>query len=109
MHEDHVRRLDVAVDEAMQVQMRKRALEGKADRKTLVRREPLVPGAQFFERLGDVTFGENLIASFNVVGELHHIVEKTGGIIAPDVQQADLRVLPQGYRLETSDAGELAV
>ena len=85
MHEDQVRRLDVAVDESMRVQMRQRAREGKADSEALVGREPLLAGAQFFERLGHVTFGKNFIASLNIVGELHHIIEKTGGVIASDV------------------------
>src|SRR5439155_5323767 len=70
MHEDQVRRLDVAVDESMRVQMRQRAREGKADSEALVGREPLLAGAQFFERLGHVTFGKNFIASLNIVGEL---------------------------------------
>src|SRR6266542_1259306 len=109
MHEDHVRRLDVTVDESVRVQMRQRAREGKADGETFLGREPLLPGAQFLERLGDVTVGENFIASLNVVRELHHIIEKTGGVIASDVQQADLRFLPDGHRLETFYAGELAV
>src|SRR5207247_3075168 len=101
MHEDHVRRLDVTVDESMHVQMRKRAREGKADSETLVGRQPPSPGAQLLERLGDVTFGKNFLPRLNVVSELHHIVEKTGGVIASDVQQADLRVLSEGHRLET--------
>ena len=65
MHEDHVRRLDVAVDESMHVQMRQRARERKADGETLVGWEPPLPGAQFLERLGDVTVGEDFIACRN--------------------------------------------
>src|SRR5260221_11012779 len=106
MHEDHVRRLDVAVHESMRVQVRQRASEGQADGKTLFGRKPALPAAQLLERLGDVTLGKNLIASLNVVGELHDIVEKAAGVIASDMQQADLRVLPEGYRLETYDPGE---
>ena len=83
--------------------------KGKADGETDADREPSLPGTQFLERLGNITFGENFLASLDVVGELHHVIEESGGIIASDVQQTDLRVLAERHRLESLDAGELAI
>jgi len=68
-----------------------------------------LPGTQFLERLGHITIWENFFTGLNIVGEFHHVVEKTGGVIASDVQQTDLRVLAERHRLESLDAGELAV
>ena len=110
MDEDDVRRLHIAVDEPVLVQVLERLAERDADFQTVRRGEASAArvhlAAQGPRHVGGRV---DVLGGALVVAQLHDVVEIAVGVVAADVEDIDLRIVHARDGLELADALELAL
>ncbi len=114
-HEDNVGWLDVAVDQAMPVEVFQRGGEAQGNPQALLHRQWPTLMQFVLERAGDVTLRiqhrgwTNRLATDHpgVIGEFHHVVEIAPFLVPAHMEHRKLGFVPARNRLESPDPFEL--
>ena len=109
VHENHVRRLDIAVHESVGVQAGQHPRQLDRESEAVAGREAPAAGAQFGKGEWHVGLRIDRAPVLGVVGQFHHVVEEPSVIVAADVQQRELDALADRHRGEFREPFELPV
>ena len=109
LDEDDVGRLDVAVGQALAVQVAQRVGQHLAHRDALGHRQPAPPQHVAAQRAGLVFHLVGGRVAEGVVAQLHHVVIERLLVVAADVQHLHQPAMAARHRLELADPLELAL
>src|SRR5687767_6796161 len=109
VHEDDVRRLDVAVNQTVSMQMFESLAKSEAHLDALLNGKTLYARKGFSERARNIFFWIDSLARLEVVSSLHDVIEAMLLLIAANLQNIDKATVSPRDGLEFFDAGKFAV
>ena len=106
---DDVRGFDVAVEQAVPVQEAQSRCDRRPQADTFGDRQPPQPVFVLFQGSRRIGRRKDCRAGDDVIGQFHHAVEVSGGLIASNLQNIHQPVVQPGDGLKLQNAVELAL